>query len=131
MAHSAGDRSSYLYAVLRVTPYVEREEFMNVGVLLYCRAQRFLGARTKLHRERLCALAPKLDAVAVALIQAHLEQVPKTCRGEGPIGQLSQPERFRWLAAPRSTMLQSSAIHSGLCRDPQASLDHLFDMLVA
>lgn len=133
MTHSASpaaDRSSYIYVVLRVTPNVEREEFINVGVVLYCRARRFLDGRVALDRTRLCALAPNLDEAALALIQAHLELVPQICAGRGPIGQLPQPERFRWLAAPRSTMLQTSDTHGGLCSDPQDALEHLFTVLV-
>jgi len=130
LANPADARSSYLYVVLRVTPNVEREEFMNVGVLLFCRAQRFLDARVALNRQRLCSFASNLDAAAVTLIQVHLELVPQICHGLGSIGQLSQSERFRWLAAPRSTMLQTSDTHSGLCRDPRAELEHLFEIMV-
>ena len=130
LAESAAKRSAYIYAVLRVVPNVEREEFMNVGVVLYCRPQRFLAARVALDRQRLCALAPNLDANTVALIQAHLDLVPQICAGRGLIGQLAQSERFRWLAAPRSTMLQTSETHGGLCIDPFVELEHLFDLLV-
>ncbi|MEZ4706504.1 MAG: DUF3037 domain-containing protein [Caldilineaceae bacterium] len=130
LANLAQGRSAYIYTVLRVVPNVEREEFINVGVVLYCRARRFLDARVALNRDRLCALAPNLDAATVALIQAHLELVPQICAGRGPIGQLAQAERFRWLAAPRSTMLQTSDTHGGMCVEPQAELEHLFEVLV-
>ncbi|MEZ4657612.1 MAG: DUF3037 domain-containing protein [Caldilineaceae bacterium] len=130
LADQGADRSAYIYVVLRVAPNVEREEFINVGVVLYCRARRFLDARVALNRARLYALAPNLDAATVTLIQAHLELVPQICTGRGPIGQLAQPERFRWLAAPRSTMLQTSDTHGGLCGDPRAALEHLFEILV-
>lgn len=130
LANPAAGRSAYIYVVLRVAPNVEREEFINVGVVLYCRGQRFLDARVPLNCERLCALAPNLDAATVMLIQTHLELVPQICAGRGSIGQLAQSERFRWLAAPRSTMLQTSDTHGGFCHDPQAELEHLFEVLV-
>ena len=122
--------SSFDYAIVRVVPRVEREEFLNAGVILYCLTQRFLGARVALDPQRLCALYPGAD---VELVQGHLESIPRVCaggRGAGPIGQLPQKERFHWLVAPRSTILQTSPVHSGLCADPQAALDALFARMV-
>lgn len=122
--------SSYDYAVLRVVPQVEREEFLNVGVILFCRTRRFLDARIALDRQRLAALAPGLN---LDMVQAQLDLFPRICAGgpeAGPIGQLEQPERFHWLVAPRSTSVQVSTVHCGLCHDPQAALDDLFEKLV-
>ena len=122
--------SSFDYAIVRVVPRVEREEFLNAGVILYCLTQRFLAARVALDPKRLLALDPGAD---VELVQGHLESIPRVCaggRGAGPIGQLPQKERFHWLVAPRSTILQTSPVHSGLCADPQAALDALFARMV-
>lgn len=122
--------SSYDYAVLRVVPQVEREEFVNVGVILFCRTLRFLDARVELDTERLAALAPELD---LKTVQAQLDLIPRICAGgpgAGPIGQLEQADRFHWLVAPRSTTIQVSPVHCGLCSDPQAALDDLFETLV-
>jgi len=122
--------SSFDYAIVRVVPRVEREEFLNAGVILYCLTQRFLAARVSLDPARLRALDPEVD---VELVQGHLESIPRVCAGgreAGPIGQLPQKERFHWLVAPRSTILQTSPVHSGLCADPQAALDALFARMV-
>jgi hypothetical protein len=113
---------SFEYAIVRVVPRVERGEFVNAGVVLYCRSCEFLEAAVELDRERLCALDPAAD---VAMIEAHLESVARICRGgadAGPIGRLSQAERFRWLVAPRSTVIQCSPVHEGVHHDPRAAL---------
>ncbi len=114
--------SSYDYAVIRVTPRVEREEFLNVGVVLFCRTQRFLAARICLDETRLRMLAPEAD---VQLITAHLTTIPDICAGKGPIGELGQAEAFHWLVAPHSTIIQASPVHSGLCDDPEEALERL------
>ena len=109
---------------------MDREEFLNAGVLLYCRQQGFLGASVELDETRLRALAPDVD---VGLIRSHLEALPRICAGgaeAGPIGQLPQKERWHWLVAPRSTVLQTSAVHSGLCEDPAVALEQLMDGMV-
>ncbi len=119
------------YALLRLVPYVEREEFINVGVILYCRSLRFLGCRAHVDADRLAALAPGFPVDAA---RAQLDLAPLICAGgpdAGPVGALDQAERFRWLAAPRSTALQVSTVHCGLCEDPQHALDDLFQRLVA
>ena len=121
---------SFDYAVLRVVPRVEREEFVNAGVILFCLARDFLAARVELDRARALALFPGAD---LALIEEHLLAVPRICaggEGSGPIGKLSRRERFHWLVAPRSTVLQISAVHSGLCEDPERALEHLMDEMV-
>jgi len=121
---------SFDYAVIRVVPRVERDEFINAGVVLYCLTQRFLGAVVELDRARLLALAPSVD---ISLVESHLASFPRVCAGgseAGPIGQMSQSERFHWLVAPRSTIIQTSPVHSGLCADPQAALERLLDRMV-
>ncbi len=122
--------SSFDYAIVRVVPRVEREEFINVGVILFCRTLRFLGSRIEMDAGRLAALSTHTD---VATIQAYLDLIPRICAGgrqAGPLGQLSRAERFHWLVSPRSTTVQVSPVHSGLCADPQAALDDLFEKMV-
>jgi hypothetical protein len=116
--------------VVRVVPRVEREEFVNAGVVLFCSERDFLGARVELDRERVRALSPDAD---LALVEEHLAAVARVAaggEGSGPIGRLSRRERFHWLVAPRSTVLQVSPVHSGTCEDPARALDHLFDRMV-
>ena len=123
-------QSSFDYAIIRLVPHVEREEFINVGVILFCRTRRSLLSRLKLDPQRLAALAPTADLTAV---QAHLELIPRICAGgpqAGPFSEMSQAERFHWLVSPRSTAIQVSPVHSGLCTDPEAALADLFDRLV-
>ena len=122
--------SSYDYAIVRVVPRVEREEFINAGVILSCPAQDFLDARIELDERRLLALDASVDLEAV---RANLASIPLICAGgaaAGPIGKLSPRERFHWLVAPRSTIIQTSPVHSGRCQDPQAALDHLVQTMV-
>jgi DUF3037 family protein len=124
------DQFRYDYAVIRVVPKVEREEFINVGVILSCPERSFLEAEIKLNESRLLALDPSLD---VAMVKTHLATIPKICRGgddAGPIGQLSQRERFYWLVAARSTIIQTSPVHTGRCSDPAAALRHLLTTMV-
>ncbi|ADO75766.1 conserved uncharacterized protein [Stigmatella aurantiaca DW4/3-1] len=115
---------------MRVVPRVERGEFINAGVILYCLTSRFLAARVELDEKRLAALAPEVD---MELVRGHLESIPRICaggRGAGPIGQLPQKERWHWLVAPRSTILQTSPVHSGLCEAPDRALEHLMERMV-
>ncbi len=123
-------QSSFDYAVLRIVPRVEREEFINAGVIVFCLQRDFLAARTHVDEARLKALWPELD---VALIRQHLDAVPKICAGDpnaGPIAQLTRRERFHWLVSPRSTMIQVSPVHSGLCIDPAQTVDRLFQRMI-
>lgn len=123
-------RSAFEYAVIRVVPRVERGEFVNVGVVLFCRQARFLQAQVALAEARLLALDPTADLAAV---REQLDQIPLICAGgpgSGPIGALPQPERFRWLAAPRSTIVQPSPVHCGLADDPAAALARLMAAMV-
>ncbi len=119
----------YQYVVLRVVPRVEREEFVNVGVVLYAQAADFLAAATHLDRDRLLALDPGLDLESVASALAAVEQV---CRGEAvDLPHLDRPgRRFGWLSAPRSTVLQPGPVHGGLTDDPPATLASLVERLV-
>ncbi len=117
----------YDYVVIRVVPCVARQEFINAGVVLYCRTLRFLAARIALDVARLSALAPTCD---LAAIQAQLELIPRFCAGEGAMRELTPVERFRWLAAPRSTAVQVSPPHRGLCYDAAATLDRLLEEMV-
>jgi hypothetical protein len=120
----------FQYAVIRVVPRIEREEFLNVGVILFCRTMSFLQARVALDPSRLELLCSGVDADEIA---AHLDARVRTAAGEpdaGPIARMPQSERFHWLVAPSSTMIQTSSVHSGLCEDPGVTLDRLFDALV-
>lgn len=124
------DPWTYDYAVIRVVPRVEREEFVNVGVILSCPGANFLEARIELDEQRLRALDPSLDLDS---IRAHLAAIPATCAGgdgAGPIGRLSARERFDWLVARRSTSIQTSPVHTGWCTDPAGVLARLMDTMV-
>lgn len=121
---------AYDYAVIRVVPRVDREEFINAGVILSCPARDFLDAQLHLDRARLAALFPSVDA---DLVQQYLDVIPALCRGEacaGPISRLPQRQRFYWLVAPRSTIIQTSAVHSGLSADPAQTLEKLVRTMV-
>lgn len=123
-------RSAYQYAIVRVVPRVDRGECLNVGVILLCREYRYIDARTVLDEARLAAFAPDLPA---ASIRPHLDAIEAIARGEeggGPLARLTPAERFHWLVAPASTIIQPSAVHTGLTDDPAAELAHLVDRLV-
>jgi len=118
------------YAVIRVVPRVEREEFLNVGIILFCPSLGFLQTRYILPAARLTAFSPQLDLTE---LEERLSAFRRICAGRregGPIGQLSPAVRFRWLTAPRSTVVQTSAVHPGLCTDPEQTLERLFAQLV-
>jgi hypothetical protein len=124
------DHSSYDYAVIRVVPRVDREEFINVGIIVSCPAKDFLEARIEVDEARLRAFAPTLDLDA---IRAHLTSIPLICAGgpaSGPIGQLSLRERFHWLVAPRSTIIQTSRVHTGRCTEPGVVTERLLEKMV-
>ena len=124
------DKFRYDYAVVRVVPKVDREEFINAGVIVSCPELSFLEARIKLNEARLLALDPNID---VELVKKHLASIPKICLGgddAGSIGQLPQRQRFHWLVAPRSTIIQTSPVHTGRCGDPAAALEHLVTTMV-
>jgi hypothetical protein len=121
----------FAYAILRVVPRVERGEQLNAGVVLFCRRRRFLAAKVDLDEARLAALAPDLDP---AQVRAHLEALARIAAGDpagGAVARLDASERFGWLVAPSSTIIQPSPVHPGLCDDPEEMLDRLFSELVA
>jgi hypothetical protein len=127
----AASRSPFQYALLRVVPHVERGEAINAGVVLFCRRRSFLAARVRLDRARLAALDAAADADA---IERHLDALARIAAGDpgaGPVAALPQSERFAWLVSPSSTVVQPSAVHTGLCDDPEAMLERLFRRLVA
>ena len=127
---SAQARSPFTYTVLRAVPRVERAEFINAGVVLFCRERRFLDARTGLDGARLSVLAPDCDADEIVAQLAAIERVSRGDPTAGPIAALPKAERFHWLASPSSTMVQRSEVHTGLTDEPGATLDHLFRTLV-
>jgi hypothetical protein len=121
---------SFEFATIRVVPRVERGEFINVGVIVFCLGRKTLECRLHVDAERLQALWPGMEFEEVG---RHLAAIPDICAGEadaGPIAQLSQRERFHWLVAPRSTVIQVSPVHSGLCDTPEAAITDLFERLV-
>jgi hypothetical protein len=118
------------YAVIRVVPRVERGEFVNAGVIVSCPSKNYLKARVELDAERLAALDPGVDRDAV---ERHLAAILRICEGgeqAGPIGLLPQRARFHWLVAPRSTIIQTSPVHTGFCEDGDRMLEHLFGTMV-
>ena len=123
-------RQSFEYALVRVVPRVERGECLNAGAIVWCKGAQWLGARVALDRARVLALDPGAD---VDMLAAHLASIERVARGDadaGPIARLEPRERFAWLVAPRSTAIQVSEVHEGLCDDPAAALDHLVATLV-
>ncbi len=123
-------RSSFAYAVLRVVPDIEREEFVNAGLVLFCRPRRYLCARATLDADRLSALRPE---TALDALREQLALVERIAAGEiasGPLAGMSQSERFHWLTTPRSTAVQPGPIHGGMTDDPAATFEHLYATLV-
>ncbi|MFE5629993.1 DUF3037 domain-containing protein [Streptomyces sp. NPDC056543] len=124
------DRDVFEYALLRVVPRVERGEFFNAGVVVYCRARSYVAARTHLDESKLRALDPGADVIGV---RAALHAVEGVCLGGEDAGQAARDDagrRFRWLIAPRSTVVQPSPVHTGLTADPEAEVERLLDLLV-
>ena len=124
------DRVTYEYAIIRVVPKVEREEFLNVGVLLFSKPKKYLDIKYYVDQQRLLAFSTEID---LDLVAQHLHAWELICKGDkdgGPIGQQELPYRFRWLTANRSTILQCSKTHPGLCYDPKTVLKKLFERYV-
>jgi hypothetical protein len=122
--------TSFEFAAIRIVPRVDREEFVNAGVIVFCLERNFLRALVHIDEARLNALWPEID---LDLVRRHLDAFPEICAGKpdaGPIAGLSVRERFQWLVAPRSTVIQISPVHSGLCGSPDATLNDLFRQLV-
>jgi hypothetical protein len=124
------ERFVFDYAVVRVVPRVDRGEFVNAGVIVFCPTRGYLESRIELDRERLTALDPSID---LQVVEGYLDVIPRICAGggeAGSIGTLPQRARFHWLVAPRSTIIQTSAVHSGVHEDPSVALEGLFEKLV-
>ncbi|TDE10248.1 DUF3037 domain-containing protein [Dyadobacter psychrotolerans] len=124
------EKHLFEYAVIRVVPRVEREEFVNAGVILYCASQRFLKVLYQLNDTKIHALCSETD---IADLERYLQALEKICqgaKGSGTIGALPVASRFRWLTATRSSVVQSSKVHPGFCTDPQQTLEELFKNLV-
>lgn len=124
-------RASYFYSVLRLVPRVERGECFNVGVAMLCRSRRFLAVRTDLDEGKLAVLAPGVDPGIIREQLVALETVAAGEAAAGPMAALEPAERFHWITSPSSTIIQPSPVHSGVTVDPQATLDRLYDQLVA
>ena len=124
------DRYLFEYAIIRVMPRVEREEFINVGMILFCAKQKYLKAGIHLRMDKLNMLDEMMELPSLV---ANLKAIEDICEGgdkSGPIGLLSMPERFRWLTATRSTVVQCSKVHPGFCVDPAETLEKLMQQLV-
>jgi hypothetical protein len=125
-------RAAFNYALVRVVPRVEREEFLNVGAVVFSPTRAFLAARVELDRGRLAALGLPAD-FDLELVDRHLSAIPAVCAGDpaaGPVARLSLSERFHWVVAPRSTVVQTSAVHTGLAEDPAQALERLMATMV-
>jgi hypothetical protein len=119
------------YAVIRVVPRVEREEFLNIGVILYCAGQKFLQTKYLLDEARLLAFSADLDIIDLKEHLCSFERISTGDKAAGPIGKLDIASRFRWLTATRSTILQTSKVHPGFCEDAAETLEKLYCQLVA
>lgn len=124
------EKQLFEYAIIRVVPRVEREEFINVGIILYCAKQNFLKAVIRLNENKIIALTADIE---IEFLKENLNAIPKICRGgqyAGPIGLLDNASRFRWLTATRSTIVQASKVHPGFCLDAEETLQKLVQQLV-
>lgn len=124
------DRHLFEYAVIRVVPRVEREEFINVGVILYCSKLKYLKMMYEVNKERLLALSKGLDIETVEQNLASFQRIAQGGKDGGPIGELDAPSRFRWLTATRSTVVQTSKVHPGFCLDGEDAIRKLYKQLV-
>lgn len=124
------DKHLFEYAVIRIVPRPEREEFLNAGVVLYCADKKYLQMRYTINDQKLLAFYPE---ISIAELKAHLHAFEEVCCGKNahsPISKLDNASRFRWLTATRSTMVQTSKVHPGLCDDPEETLVKLHEQLV-
>lgn len=127
------ERCGFDYAVVRLVPRVDREEFINIGVIVHAPARAFVACAVALDRDRLASFAPGLTAATLAELEQHVQAWRAVCHGDpsgGTIARLSPSERFHWLTAPRSTSIQTSAVHTGLTDDPAAAVQRLFQTMV-
>jgi len=127
----APSRSSFAYAVVRLVPDIEREEFLNAGLILFSRPRQYLRARTAIDGEALSVIRPESDVAAIGEQLRFLEAVAAGTLQVAPFASMSQSERFHWLTTPRSTLVQPGPLHAGTSDDPDATFDHLFDVLVS
>ena len=127
----APSRSPFEYAVVRIVPDIEREEFLNAGLILFCRPRQYLRARTALDTDALAAICPDSDVEALGEQLDFLEAVADGTLDAAPFTSMSQSERFHWLTTPRSTLVQPGPLHAGTSDDPDATFDHLFGVLVS
>jgi hypothetical protein len=123
-------RHLFEYAILRIVPMVEREEFLNAGVILYCKSERFLKCRYTVDESRILAICPTANIDAIRFQLSGFEHICKGGADAGPIGRLDIASRFRWLTATRSTIIQVSKVHPGLCDEPEEMLSQLYEKLV-
>jgi hypothetical protein len=124
------DKCTFEYAIIRVVPKVEREEFFNVGVILFSKRKKFIGIKYHIDPNKLAAFSPEIE---LDHLNEYLHAWKLVCAGEsagGPIGKMELPDRFRWLTSSRSTIIQSSKTHPGLCHDPQKELEDIFEKYV-
>lgn len=124
------EKHLFEYAVIRIVPRVEREEFLNVGVILYCKSLKFLQCMYYIDEQRVLMLCPKTDITQISENLLAFERICKGGNGSGPIGQLDMASRFRWLTAARSTVVQTSKVHPGFCTDAGETLKRLFEQYV-
>lgn len=124
------EKHLYEYAVIRVVPRVEREEFVNAGIIVFCKRKKFIRVLYTVDDQKLSVLSPELDIEQVRLNLASFEKIARGAKDGGPIATLEIPERFRWLTAVRSSVIQTSRPHPGLCEDPEATAQHLFGDMV-
>lgn len=126
----APSRSAFSYAVIRIVPDIEREEFVNAGIIMFDRERRFLAARTHLDSAALAALEPGCDVEGIRAQLELLEAIASGTTPVAPFAAMTQTERFHWLTTPRSTLVQSGPLHAGVTDDPAATFDHLFEVMV-
>lgn len=120
----------YEYAVIRVVPRVEREEFINAGIIVFCKKLNFLACKTWLNKEKLRCFLPDADVQQIEINLKAYEEIAKGIAGGSAISKLDKPSRFRWLTATRSTIVQSGKVHPGMCTQPETLLEKLFEQLV-
>ncbi|MEN0049167.1 MAG: DUF3037 domain-containing protein [Bacteroidota bacterium] len=124
------DKVTYEYAVIRLVPKVEREEFINIGVLLFSKRKKYIGIKVKIDEARIISFSREVD---MKTIRDYLKAWTSICKGApegGTIGQLDLASRFRWLTATKSTIIQCSPVHPGLCEAPELVLEHIFERYV-
>ncbi|MFH6989214.1 DUF3037 domain-containing protein [Flavobacterium collinsii] len=124
------DNHLYEYAVIRVVPRVEREEFLNIGIILFCKKKKFIKVLFHLNKERIQALSADFDIEQLECNLTSLEKIVNGAKDGGPIAEFEIPERFRWLTAIRSSTIQTSRPHPGLCQDLEKTIQRLFEELV-